>query len=214
MIFHSDTAVSKPPRRSCRDVRGAKVSSIVHVCDPPEVFILRHEIVLTMKATVTLCAYLTTKVTRNARGRINWLLMIMLRQLVIINENPARFFLILILISGILPNSVQSEIRQLILENNAHMQCHTRVKSSCIGSINSSFLFKSADCLNKIGAQKQSLWLLLLWDYGKPFLYQVFISSTSKVVSANATALHAIRAVISASLSFDDWMPAFLLSVD
>ena len=77
--------------------------------------------------------------------------MIMLRQLVIINENPARFFLISILISGILPNSVQSEIRQLILENNAHMQCHTRVKSSCIGSINSSFLFKSADCLNKIG---------------------------------------------------------------
>ena len=174
----------------------------------------------------------------------------MLRQLVIINENPARFFLILILISGILPNSVQSEIRQLILENNAHMQCHTSVKSSCIGSINSSFLFKSADCLNKIGAQKQSLWLLLLWDYGKTHLYQVFTSSSSKVVSANATALHAIRAVlkrrfelwwlnacfltfsrlrlisllatarfdtravISASLSYHDWMPSFLFSVD
>ena len=88
--------------------------------------------------------------------------MITLRQLLIINENPERFFLISILISGILLNSVQSEIWQLILENNAHMQCHTRVKSRCIGSINSSFLFKSADCLNKIGAQKQSLWLLLL----------------------------------------------------
>ena len=136
--------------------------------------------------------------------------MITLRQLVIINKNPARFFLISILISGILPNSVQSEIRQLILENNAHMQCHTRVKSSCIGSINSSFLFKSADCLNKIGAQKQSLWLLLLWDYGKTHLYQVFTSSISKVVSANATARHAIRAVISASLSYHDCPPSIL----
>ena len=138
----------------------------------------------------------------------------MLRQIVIINENPARFFLISILISGILPNSVQSQIRQLILENNAHMLCHTRVKSRCIGSINSSFLFKSADCLNKIGAQKQSLWLLLLWDYGKTHLYQVFTSSISKVVSANATARHTTRAVINASLSFDDWMPSFLFSVD
>ena len=90
------------------------------------------------------------------------------------------------------------------------MQCHTRVKSRCIGSINSSFLFKSADCLNKIGAQKQSLWLLLLWDYGKPFLYQVCISSSSKVFSANATALLHTRAVINASLNYDDWMPAFL----
>ena len=50
-----------------RDVRGAKAPSTAHVCDPPEAFILHREIVLTMKANVTLRAYLTTKVTSIAR---------------------------------------------------------------------------------------------------------------------------------------------------
>ena len=39
-----------------RDVRGAKAPSTAHVCDPPEAFILHREIVLTMKANVTLRA--------------------------------------------------------------------------------------------------------------------------------------------------------------
>ena len=58
---------SRTPWRSCRDVRGAKAPSTAHVCDPPEAFILHREIVLTMKANVTLRAYLTTKVTSIAR---------------------------------------------------------------------------------------------------------------------------------------------------
>ena len=58
---------SRTPRRSCRDVRGASAPSTAHVCDPPEAFILHREIVLTMKASFTLRAYLTTKVASIAR---------------------------------------------------------------------------------------------------------------------------------------------------
>ena len=36
-------------------------------CDPPEAFILHREIVLTMKASFTLRAYLTIKITSIAR---------------------------------------------------------------------------------------------------------------------------------------------------
>ena len=36
-------------------------------CDPPEAFILHREIVLTMKASITLRAYLTTEVASIAR---------------------------------------------------------------------------------------------------------------------------------------------------
>ena len=49
---------SRTPWRSCRDVRGARALSTAHVCDLPEAFILHREIVLAMKANVTLRAYL------------------------------------------------------------------------------------------------------------------------------------------------------------
>ena len=50
------------PRRA-----GCEAPSSLRGCDPPEAFILHREIVLTMKANVTLYAYLTTKVTSIAR---------------------------------------------------------------------------------------------------------------------------------------------------
>ena len=58
---------SRTPRRSCRDVRGALAPSTAHICDPPEAFILHREIVLKMKASFILRAYLMSKDTSIAR---------------------------------------------------------------------------------------------------------------------------------------------------
>ena len=63
----NETNGFKQTRRSCRAAQGAKAPSPLRGCDPPKAFILHREIVLTMKASFTLRAYLTIKITSIAR---------------------------------------------------------------------------------------------------------------------------------------------------
>ena len=60
LIFKNASAFL--PRRA-----GCEAPSSLRGCDPPEAFILHREIVLTMKASITLRAYLTTEVASIAR---------------------------------------------------------------------------------------------------------------------------------------------------
>ena len=91
--------------------------------------------------------------------------------------------------------------RQSILQNNALEQCHIRVKSRCLSSLNNSFFEKSAYHTKKRKVKKQSPLLSLIFNDGMTFLYQIFTFSRIEVVSENATALHATRAVTNAALN-------------
>ena len=91
--------------------------------------------------------------------------------------------------------------RQSILQNNALEQCHIRVKSRCLSSLNNSFFEKSAYHTKKRKVKKQSPLLSLIFDDVTTFLYQIFALSRIEVVSANATALNDTRAVLSPELN-------------
>jgi hypothetical protein len=57
---------------------------------------------------------------------------------------------------------------------------------------------------------KAVTFLILISGDGKTYLYQIFTSSSAKMISAKATALSGPRPVISASLSYHDCPPSIL----
>ena len=82
------------------------------------------------------------------------------------------------------------------MQNNAHVQCHKKVKSNTSGSHYRSLLAKSTADDTNFMTHNQSLMLILIIGDGKKFLYEILSGSRHKVISLQPTALKNIRAVI------------------